>query len=186
VATLREAAVSDSSAGLAWAGYVAVLAFIAIGGGFSALLPELQRIAVEAHGWVTGEQFSAGFALAQAAPGPNVIFVPLIGWQIGGWLGAVAATFAVVAPSVAVTLPLVGRGYKPEANGRVGKAIADGLQPFAIGLTLASGWVLSRSADIDWSGSVLMVATVAILLRWRINPAWMILVGGALGAVGLV
>ncbi|MGM0515853.1 MAG: chromate transporter, partial [Pseudomonadota bacterium] len=62
------------------------LSLMAFGGGFS-ILPEMQRQVVEVHQWMSAQEFSALFAMAQAAPGPNMMIVPLIGWHVAGWAG---------------------------------------------------------------------------------------------------
>ena len=72
--------------------HLAVMALLAVGSGIVALIPELQRFVVENHQWMTNEQFVTAFTLAQVAPGPNIMFVTLIGWQVAGWTGALATT----------------------------------------------------------------------------------------------
>jgi Chromate transporter len=69
----------------------AVLSFFALGGA-STVVPELQRQMVEMRGWLDDRQFSELYAIAQAAPGPNVMFVALLGHFIAGVPGAVVTT----------------------------------------------------------------------------------------------
>src|SRR5262245_14532634 len=87
----------DSGALLTLAGYFALMSPFAIGGANSAV-PEMQRIAVEVEGWMTARQFSDIFAIAQVTPGPNVIIVALIGYQVAGLIGALVATIAMCGP----------------------------------------------------------------------------------------
>src|SRR3546814_12944030 len=75
-----------------------VLALWAIGGG-NTVVPELHRRIVTEGCWMSGAEFTSLYALAQSAPGPNVIFVTLLGWQLAGLGGALAATAAVCGPS---------------------------------------------------------------------------------------
>lgn len=104
---VAEAGLMEESSGWVWAAYVGVLSFMAVGGGLVALTPELQRFAVETHGWLTSEEFAASFTIAQAAPGPNMLDITLIGWQLAGVKGALAATAAILVPSLTITMTVV-------------------------------------------------------------------------------
>jgi chromate transporter len=164
--------------------HLALLSLMAVGG-VSAILPDMQRYVVEANHWLSATQFTDIYALGQAAPGPNMMFVTLLGWQLAGWTGAVAVTLAIVFPPVLLTLA-VTRLHANNPEARLGRAIRGGLGPITIGLTLASGWILAHSADHDWRGALLTLATVALMLRTRLNPVWMILAGAIAGMAGLV
>jgi chromate transporter len=76
----------------------ATLSLVSIGG-INVLLPEIRRQVVDVHGWMTDAVFAHTFAIASAAPGPNVIVVSLIGWQVAGWPGLLVATLAIMIPS---------------------------------------------------------------------------------------
>ncbi len=164
--------------------HFALLSLMAIGG-ISAILPDMQRYLVEAHHWLSATQFADAYALGQAAPGPNMMFVTLLGLQLAGWSGAIVATLAMIAPPVLLTLAITRlHANNPEAP--LGRAIRGGLGPIAIGLTLSSGWILAHSADHDWRGVVLTLATAVLMLRTRLNPVWLILVGAAAGMSGII
>jgi chromate transporter len=168
----------------AMAMHFALLSLIAIGG-ISSMLPDMQRYVVEANHWLSASQFADAYALGQAAPGPNMMFVTLIGWQLAGFTGAVVATLAVICPPVLLTLAVTRlNANKPDAP--LGRAIRAGLGPIAIGLTLSSGWILARSADHDWRGALLTLATVALMLRTKLNPVWLILAGAIAGMAGML
>ncbi len=76
-------------------GQLSLLAF----GGTNAIIPEMQRQIVDVHHWMSAREFAALFALAQAAPGPNMMVVSLVGWRVAGFWGALVTTAAVAAPS---------------------------------------------------------------------------------------
>lgn len=78
------------------------LSLIAFGGG-NAILPEMQRRVVEVQHWMSASEFSALFALAQAAPGPNMMVVPLVGWHVAGFAGVVVTSIAKFGPSSLIT-----------------------------------------------------------------------------------
>src|SRR5690606_36214882 len=82
---------------------VSELALLALGGG-NTVLPEMQRQVVEVQHWMTAQEFSALFALSQAAPGPNMLIVPLIGWHVAGWAGVVVTSIAKFGPSSILTM----------------------------------------------------------------------------------
>ncbi|MBI2318970.1 MAG: chromate transporter, partial [Betaproteobacteria bacterium] len=135
--------------------------------------------------WMTDKQFADAFSLSQAAPGPKVLYVTLIGWQIAGLVGAVATTLAVAIPSTAITLAVVRLSARnPDAPLR--RAIRAGLAPIAIGLSLSSGWILVRSVAHDWRGALLTVLALVLILRTRANPLWLLAAGAAAGIAGVV
>ena len=79
------------------------LSVLAFGGG-NTILPEMQRQVVDVHGWMTAADFSALFALGQAAPGPNLMVVTLVGWHVAGWSGMLVTTLAKFGPSSIITV----------------------------------------------------------------------------------
>ena len=160
--------------------YFMVLSFLAVGG-FPSILPEMHRYVVELHAWMTSEQFAQIYSLAQIAPGPNVMYVPLIGWHVAGWLGAVATLFAVVVPSFSLTL-VVANLYARHPKAAFGVAMRRGLTPITIGLIFASAWILLPAVNKDWRGYVLTALTVFLVSRTKVNPIW-VLVGGAVAGV---
>jgi chromate transporter len=164
--------------------HFALLSLIAIGG-IASMLPDMQRYVVEANHWLSATQFADAYALGQASPGPNMMFVTLLGWQIYGFAGAVVASLAVICPPVLLTLAVTRmNANKPDSP--LGRAIRGGLGPITIGLTLSSGWVLARSADHDWRGALLTLLTVVLMLRTRLNPIWLILFGAIAGMAGIL
>ncbi len=79
------------------------LSLIAFGGG-NTILPEMQRQVVDIHHWMTAQEFSALFAMAQAAPGPNMMIVPLVGWHVAGLSGLLVTSTAKFLPSSLITV----------------------------------------------------------------------------------
>jgi chromate transporter len=164
--------------------YFVMLSFLAVGGAPS-VLPEMHRYVVEVHGWMTSAQFTELYTLAQVAPGPNVMYVPLIGWHVAGWLGAVATMLAMLVPSATLTL-LVAYLHARYPRAALGFAIRRGLTPVTIGLIVASGWILMSGADRDWRAYVLTAATVLLVTRTSFNPLGLLGMGAAAGMLGVV
>ena len=80
-----------------------MLSLLAIGGAITTA-PDMNRYVVAEHHWITDAQFTASIAIAQAAPGPNVLFVAVLGWNVAGPLGALATMAGTLLPSTALTL----------------------------------------------------------------------------------
>jgi chromate transporter len=167
--------------------HLALLSFAAVGGGVIMLAPDIHRYVVDVHHWTTDQQFAAAYAIAQAAPGPNMLFVTLVGWQVAGWLGAVGATGAVILPPALLTFVATRASSRRGGTvGRFGNAVRQGLAPLSVGLLLAGAWVLFDSGSSGWRDAVVVVATLAIVLRTKINPLWPIIVGALVGIAGLL
>jgi chromate transporter len=164
--------------------HFALLSLMAIGG-VSSVLPDMQRYVVEANHWLSGRQFADAYALGQAAPGPNMMFVTLLGWQLAGWAGALVTTLATICPPILLTLA-VTRLSAHNPNAPLGRAIRGGLSPIAIGLTLASGWILAHAADHNWRSTLLTLLTIVVMLRTKLNPVWLIAAGAIAGVAGIV
>jgi chromate transporter len=165
--------------------HLAILSFAAVGGGVIMLAPDIQRYVVDVHPWINAEQFAAAYAIAQAAPGPNMMFVTMIGWQIAGWTGAIGATAAIVVPPACVAY-VVARmsGRDGGSVGRFGKAVRNGLAPLSVGFLLAGAWVLFWSNGGGWRVAIAVLATLVVVLRTKINPLWLIMVGALAGIAG--
>ena len=160
--------------------YFGVISLTAVGGGVVMLAPDIHRYVVDVHGWISSEQFASAFTIAQASPGPNVLFVTLIGLQATGIAGAIAATFAIVTPPFLFTLTVV-RFMPVRPAGRFGKSVRTGIAPISIGLLAAGGLVLAQSADTGLVQFALTAATVAAMVLTKWNPLWLIATGAAVG-----
>lgn len=161
------------------------LSFMAIGG-FITTVPELHRYVVDVHQWMSDERFITLFALAQAAPGPNFLVVTLVGLELGGVTGAILATVAACLPTlmIAYTVSLFWSRYNAAGWYRV---LERALAPVAVGLVLATGVLLTRSASLGHVGLMAVtVATAAFLLTTRRSPLIPLFVAAMAGAAGLV
>ena len=159
-----------------------LLSSIAVGG-TNTVLPDLHRYLVDTTHLITARQFADVYALAQAAPGPNVLYTTLLGQLAAGWLGAAATTLAVFLPSTVFTLILIQiPGVKPS----VSLAFRRGMAPVAVGLTFSSGWLLLNSANHNVQGYTLSLLTTVVVLATRMQPLWLIAIGAVAGMAGLV
>ena len=161
-----------------------VLSLIAVGGAIT-VLPEMHRSVVEVHGWMSSAQFADLFALAQAAPGPNILVVSLIGWKVAGMAGAAVATAGVCGPSCVLTFA-VSRIWQRLRGARWRAAVEDGLVPVTVGLMIAGGYLITLAADHSWPGFATTAVTAAFVLTTRIHPLWLFGAAGLIGLAGWV
>jgi chromate transporter len=153
--------------------------------GFGGVLPFVRRMLVERQRWLTDAEFAQQFALSQAAPGPNVLIVSLIGWKVAGVAGAVTATVAMCGPSSLLTYG-VAQVWDRFRHAPLRIAIERALAPLTVGLTLAAGYVLTRATADGWAAYAVMATTAVLAVTTRMHPLAMLAVAAALGAAGLV
>jgi chromate transporter len=162
----------------------AALSFFAVGGA-STTVPEMHRQTVEIQQWLTDRQFSELFAMAQAAPGPNVMFVALLGHFIAGVPGAITATVAMCGPTCVLAYA-VSRVFERFRHARWRIAVQAGLVPVTIGLIAASALVIAQAADREWSAVVITAATFGLVYWTRISPLIAFGAAALLGLAGFV
>jgi len=183
--------------------HFAVLSLLGIGGAITTA-PDMHRFLVSEKNWLTDESFSSCIALAQSAPGPNVLFVALMGWQVGvnaggglsagahawwlGLLGMMLTMLGIMLPSSVLT-------YKATKWAHVNRDLISvqtfksGMAPIVIGLLVSTGWLLSaahRDLAQDWKIWMVTAVATLVMLRTSIHLLWLIAAGGILGAAGLL
>jgi chromate transporter len=169
---------------LALFGHFVVLSLLAVGGAI-ATAPDMHRYVVGERGWLSDGEFTASVALAQAAPGPNVLFVAVIGFNVAGLAGAAVTMLGNLLPSTTLALRVARYGDRRSESLPV-RAFAAGMAPLTLGLVLATGWVLTEPMR-DSAGTVALVAlTVLVMWRTKLSPMWLIAVGALAGALGWV
>jgi chromate transporter len=173
-----------------------LLSLLAVGGAITTA-PDMQRFVVQEQGWLSAMQFNSCIAIAQAAPGPNVLFIPLIGWQIGlqtggGYVAAVAgmlATFiGIMIPSSTLTFA-TARWLHHNANHIAARASKAALAPISIALLLATAWLLTAAhsdAAKHWPLWAFTVASLLLAWQTKMHLLWILGAGAVLGAFGLL
>jgi len=119
-------------------------------------------------------------AVGQFTPGPVFTTATFIGYLVGSWPGAVVATVAIFLPSflfVALVYPFVRRLRESPWS----SAFLDGANAAAVGLMVAVAWQLGTTSIVDPLTAALALASAALLIRWRVNSAWLVLGGGLVG-----
>ena len=165
-----------------------VLSLLAVGGAITTV-PDMHRYIVAEQHWLTDAQFTTSIAIAQAAPGPNVLFVAVLGWNVAGPLGTFATMLGSLLPSTALSLWATRWGAQRRETRGV-RAFTAGLAPLTIGLMVSTGWVLAlpylRDPAHRWGALALVVASVAVMMRTRLSPMWLVAIGALAGALGWV
>jgi chromate transporter len=167
---------------LAWT--FGVMSLFAVGGANSAI-PEMHRVAVDVHHWLTDKQFADVFAIAQLSPGPNVLIVTLIGYAVAGIGGALVATLAMCVPT-AVLAFFVSRFLRRSSHSRWPAIVQAALVPLSIGLMGASGLILALAADRSWAAALVTAGAALLASSTGLNPLWLLAAGGFLGFAGLL
>ncbi|MDA8453425.1 chromate transporter [Acidovorax sp. GBBC 3334] len=175
--------------------YYLSLSLLTVGGAI-ATAPDMHRFLVGRQGWLTDLQFNASIAIAQAAPGPNVLFIGLLGWQVGlnagGWalglLGMALCLVGVMLPSTLLTWAAARWGHR-NRDRRAVRAFKQGMAPVVIGLLLATAFVLgSAHGGFAQSWRLWAVSAICMLIVWRtrLHLLWLLGAGALLGALGWV
>ncbi|PRC92194.1 chromate transporter [Solimicrobium silvestre] len=170
-----------------------MLSMLSIGGAISTL-PEMHRFLVEQHHWLTETQFNASIAIGQASPGPNLLFIALLAWNVGINSGSVAAgLFSVLIAMVGIlvpstTLTYLVAGWLRNNNGlRPVRAFKQGLAPIVIALLIATGWIMASShPQGEWHLWLVTIVTAVLIWRTRIHMLWLIGAGALLGWFGFI
>ncbi len=179
------------------------LSLLAVGGAITTA-PDMHRYLVGSQHWLSDAQFNASIAIAQAAPGPNVLFVALVGRHVGltagggpagGWhaqrlalLGAAVAMLGILLPSGVLTYSAT-RWAHHRGELRAVRAFKAGLAPIVIALLMATGWLLSTAHGQparDWPLWLLTAATTVLVWRTRLHLLWLIGAGALLGMLGWI
>ncbi|ENW82845.1 hypothetical protein F909_01121 [Acinetobacter sp. ANC 3929] len=159
------------------------LSLLAFGGG-NAILPEMQHQVVTVHQWMSAEQFSSLFAMAQAAPGPNMMIVPLVGWHVAGPAGLLVTSLAKFGPSSIITIYALKFWERFKANplrARFEKA----LKPITVGLVLVSAWLIADASAQNLLLVMIVIVTAILGMFKKIHPLWVMAAGAGLGVAFL-
>jgi chromate transporter len=151
-------------------------------GGTNTVIPEMHRQAVDVFHWMDARTFANLFALAQLAPGPNMMIVSLVGWRVAGLSGLVVATLAALTPPCLMAFA-ASRLMLRAGQSKWLLIVKDGLVPVAIGMILASGAVMVESSNPDALGIAITVGATLFVAFTDFNLLWAL---GAAVALGLL
>ena len=177
------------------------LSLLAVGGAITTA-PDMHLYLVTQQHWLSEAQFSSSIALAQAAPGPNVLFIALFGWQVGlnaasasglpiwasALLGVSISMLGTLLPSTILTVSVARWGHRNRER-RVVRAFKQGMAPLVVGILLATGVILATNqgnSAVHWPLWLLTAVTTLLVWRTRIHLLWLLGAGAVLGGSGWV
>lgn len=171
------------------------LSLLSVGGGITTA-PDMHRYLVGQQGWLSDPQYTASIAIAQSAPGPNILFVALLGWNVGlnaggiGWalLGLFVCMVGIMLPS-SLLVYVTARWSHANRDLRAVRAFKLGMAPLVIALLIATGWILASANGGPlqaWPLWIVTVVTALIVWRTRLHLLWLLGIGGVLGWFGII
>ncbi|WP_310646546.1 chromate transporter [Limnohabitans sp.] len=179
------------------------LSLLAVGGAITTA-PDIHRYLVDETHWLSDTQFTSSIALAQGAPGPNVMFVALMGWNVGlnaagglaaGWPAVGLALWGVLITMVGIMIPsatltfVATQWAHRNRDLRAVKAFKAGMAPIVIALLIATGWLLTGNHENparDWPLWALTGATTLIVWKTKTHLLLLLGFGALLGALGWI
>ena len=183
--------------------HFAALSLLGVGGAITTA-PDMHRYLVGGQHWLTDAQFTSSIALAQAAPGPNVLFVALMGWNVGlnaggglsaglpavtlALLGVLVTMAGIMLPSSVLTYTAT-RWAHQNREMRAVRAFKTGMAPIVIALLIATGWLLSAAHNVpsrDWPLWALTAVSALLVWRTKLHMLWLLGAGAVLGGFGWV
>jgi len=163
---------------LAWT--FALLSVLAVGGG-TAVLPEMQTILAHQFG-IDHTQFVHIYSIGQLAPGPNMLMVLVIGYQIAGLIGAGVVLLSFFLPSSLMCF-YMGRLWNRFGENPWRRSIQNALEPISIGLMTSGVYAVAKASVVSGITLALALVTLYLILRTKINPVLVILGSGGFGAL---
>ena len=177
------------------------LSLLAVGGAITTA-PDMHRYLVDEQHWLTDSQFTSSIALAQTAPGPNVLFIALLGWNVGvtaggglsagpaAWgfavLGMLIAMTGILLPSTTLTFAAARWAHRNKEV-RMVRAFKQGMAPLVIALLIATGLILASSQGTGlehWRLWAVTAVSAMVVWRTRLHLLWLLGAGGVLGWIG--
>jgi len=182
------------------------LSLLAVGGAITTA-PDIHRYLVDEQHWLTHYQFTSSVAIAQGAPGPNVMFVALMGWNVGmnaaagmsptpnmlyavmlALLGVLVTMVGIIVPSATLTFFSTQWAHKNRDLKGI-RAFKAGLAPLVMSLLVATGWLLTGNHDNyseDWPMWVLAAVTTVIVWRTQTHLLLLLSIGAVLGMLKII
>lgn len=164
-------------------GHFLLLSLLSIGGAIT-VAPDMHRWMVVEQQLLSDPQFTSSIAIAQAAPGPNVLFVAVLGYQAAGLIGAAVTLVGILLPSATLALLASRWGYARQ-DWRAVRAFKLGMAPVTLALIAATGWLLTAPLT-EWRALLVTAAAALLVWRTRLHLLWLITGGAVLGMMGWV
>ena len=162
-------------------GHLVLLSLLAMGSAL-AIAPDLRRVMVSDMGMLTDDQFNASIAIAHAAPGPNVLFVAVAGYQAAGLIGAAVTLLGLLMPSTVLAYG-AARWSRAQRELRAVRVLKAAVAPIVITLPIAAGWILIAQTP-GWHATAFAIAVAVLVWRTRLHVLVPVAAGAVAGALG--
>ena len=149
-------------------------------GGGLVIIPLVENEVVLKYGWLTKQEFIDAVTLGQITPGPVIISATFIGYKVSGILGAVVATASVILPSF-LMICFAAQGVKKFRENRYLGNFFRGARAAVIGMVFEAGLSIGRSSIIDFKTTFIVLTSLIVLIKYKLNPVWLLLSVAALG-----
>ena len=146
------------------------------------MLAFLQQDIVHTYGWLTQREYVDAIALGQLTPGPVVVAAAFVGYKVLGLQGALASMVGILMPSFFMTLAVGHQLERLRANPYV-RAFLSGVRPAVVGLIAGACISIGQSALVDIPAVLMAVAALVALVRFKVQPAYIIVAAAAFGAI---
>jgi chromate transporter len=158
----------------------ATLSLLCIGGTIP-LLPDMHRFFVDSRGLMTTSEFAGYIALAQVAPGPNILYVALFGYHVAGIAGALTTLGAISLGPFILVLITTKVFNRLQAN-PWREIVLRGLAPVTVGLMLAGCALLTQGFADAHAWALAGASLICFLYFSKVHPLWFIAAGALMGA----
>ena len=161
------------------------MAFFKIGlfsfGGGYAMLPFIQEQTIEVHGWLTTHEFLDMLGIAQITPGPiSINTATFVGYRLGGIMGAITSTVAVVLPSFIIVL-IISFFFQKFSKSHTIQNVFKGLRPIVLGLVASAAVDIGRGVFIDFKAIVIAILIFVLLIFKKMDTIGLIVLAAILG-----
>ena len=157
------------------------IGLVFFGGGY-VVIPIMHRELVTNLHLLTEQEFIDGTAISQLTPGPVAILATFAGYKISGVIGALVATFAMFLPGTALML-FISKSYERIKNSNLARNVLNTIIPVIVGLLVAASWQIGKNSMGSKLDIIVLIASFFLLIRYKINPAILILASAVLGLI---
>lgn len=157
------------------------IGLVFFGGGY-VVIPVMHRELVTNLHLLTEKEFIDGVAISQLTPGPVAILATFAGYKIAGVIGALVSTFAMFLPGSALMF-FISNSYEKIKNSEFARKVLDVTIPVVVGLLVAAVFQIGESAVHGYVDGIILAVSLFLLVRFKINPAILIVSFAIFGAV---
>lgn len=157
------------------------IGLVFFGGGY-VVIPIMHRELVSNLHLLTEQEFIDGIAISQLTPGPVAILATFAGYRIAGIAGALVSTFAMFLPGVVLML-FISTSYDKIKNSDFARKVLNTILPVIVGLLLTVSFQMGKSVINNTVDIIILIISFFLLLRYKINPALLIIIFALAGLV---